>query len=293
MNNQSITTRPRAIPAAPSLARVRALVARGLFRLGILFAGCTGLAASPGWAGQSCEVHRPGATELRQTFELAAHTATALDRSGADVAILARAGQDLRSYGLRFSHVAFAYRENPGVGGSGLWRVAHLLNECGTARSALYRQGLAEFFNDQPFRWQAALVVPERPVQAALLPLMRDDTRLASLLERRYSMVAYPWAQRYQQSNAWLLETFAMALEPALHERRLAQAWLMVHGYQPTTLRISAARRLGAGLTRANVSFDDHPARQLARNRIETVTADSLLGWLHSAGYGGPMQLID
>lgn len=38
------------------------------------------------------------------------HTAAALDRSGAQVVVIGRAGQDLTAYGLRWWHLAFAYR---------------------------------------------------------------------------------------------------------------------------------------------------------------------------------------
>ena len=42
---------------------------------------------------------------------LALATERALDASGADVVVLARAGQDLSAYGLRYSHLGFAYRD--------------------------------------------------------------------------------------------------------------------------------------------------------------------------------------
>ena len=292
----------------------RASVGRWLRRVALSLAGGIVLASLPAQAGQSCEPYRPNQVALTKTFSLAARTAQWLDQSGAKVAIIARAGQDLRAYGLRFSHAAFVYREDPrrlqaaaplSVDGAqadheataqhrpGTWRVVHMLNRCGTDHSDLYRQGLAEFFNDQPFRWQAAIVIPTAQVQAALQPLMTDARRLRALHERDYSMVAYPWSQTYQQSNAWVLETLTLALEPSVKNRRVAQAWLMMHDYRPGTLRISAARRFGATLTRANVRFDDHPSRQLQRNRVETVTADSLLGWLNAAGYGSTAVLLE
>lgn len=277
--------------APPPTRRNR--VGHWLRRIALSLAGCAALATLPAQAGQNCEPYRPGLHELRKTFELADRTAQWLDRSGAHVAIIARAGQDLRDYGLDFSHVAYVYRQNAGHDAPGVWRVVHLLNQCGSAVSHLYRQGLAEFFNDRPFRWRAAVVVPTPQVQAALLPLMGNDRRLPALHDRRYNMVAYPWAQSYQQSNAWVLETFAMALEPAVKDRRIAQAWLMMHDYRPGSLRIGAAKRLGASLTRVNVSFDDHPGAQLRHNRIETVTADSLLSWFGASGYGARAVLIE
>ena len=55
----------------------------------------------------------------------------------------------------------------------------------------------------------AGIVVLSPELQARLLPVLRDNTRLARLNERRYSMVAHPWAQTYQQSNQWAIETLA------------------------------------------------------------------------------------
>ena len=44
------------------------------------------------------------------------------------------------------------------------------------------------------------------------LPLLRNDTRAKQLPVTGYSMLAYPWAQRYHQSNQWAIETLAMAM---------------------------------------------------------------------------------
>jgi hypothetical protein len=129
-------------------------------------------------------------------------------------------------------------------------------------------------------------------VQAQLLPVLKDDQRLAQLHTTRYNMVAYPWSQRYQQSNQWALETLAMAMDPNAMARDRAQAWLQLHGYQPTTLRLSPFKRLGARVTAANVAFDDHPDEKRFRDRIETVTVDSVHAWLARSGLGAPVQVI-
>ena len=45
--------------------------------------------------------------------------------------------------------------------------------------------------------------------------------------------------------------------DDAAGTRPRAQAWLQLHGYQPTTLHISAFKRLGGRMTAANIAFDD------------------------------------
>jgi hypothetical protein len=242
--------------------------------------------ATAAHAGRSCEARPPEARTVERAMVLAEHTAQALDATGAQVVVLARAGQDLGAYGLRYSHLGVAYRDG------GRWRVAHKLNQCGSAVASIYRQGLGEFFLDDLFDYQAGIVVLAPELQARLLPALRDNNRLAQLHTRAYSMVAYPWAQTYQQSNQWALETLAMAQDPGALTRARAQAWLQWQGYQPTTLHISAFKRLGARVTAANVAFDDHPNEKRFTDRIETVTVDSVFAWLNRSGFGGPVQVV-
>jgi hypothetical protein len=244
------------------------------------------LAAVGAQAGRSCENKPPKVDAIQRSMALAERTAQALDASGAQVVVLARAGQDLSDYGLRYSHLGLAYRDADG------WRIVHKLNQCGTAQAALYRQGLGEFFLDDLYQYEAALVVLAPEVQQRLLPALRDNSRAAQLHTAAYSMVAYPWAQTYQQSNQWALETLAMTQDDAATNRSRAQAWLQLKGYQPTTLHISAFKRLGARVSAANIAFDDHPNAKRFTDRIETVTVDSVFAWLNRSGYGGAVQVV-
>jgi hypothetical protein len=237
-------------------------------------------------AGRSCERKPPKADAIQRSMQLAEHTAARLDESGAQVVALARIGQNLAEYGVRYSHFGFAYRDN------GRWRVVHKLNQCGTAHAAVYRQGLGEFFLDDLYEYEAAVVIPTPEIQARLLPVLRDNARLAQLNTPAYSMVAYPWAQTYQQSNQWALETFAMAQDPAAVSRQRAQAWLQWQGYTPTTLHLSPLKRLGGRLTAANIAFDDHPNEKRFTDRIDTVTVDSVFAWLNRTGMGAPVRVI-
>jgi hypothetical protein len=246
------------------------------------------VAAAAAHAGQACEPHKPTAAEIQQSLALAEHTLQALDASGAQTVLIARAGQDLSAYGLRYSHFGYAYRDPD----ARAWRIVHKLNHCGTDRAALYRQGLADFFMDQPWRYEAGIVVPTPAVQQALLPVLRDNAQAARLNTPAYSMVAYPWAQRYQQSNQWALETLALALDPDARTRAQAQAWLQLKGYQPTTLHLPAFKRLGAQLTAANVAFDDHPNERRFAGRIDTVTVDSVFAFVRSAGLAGEPLVV-
>jgi hypothetical protein len=259
----------------------------------LLAVACLAGAAPSVHAGRSCEQKPAEAQGVERGMNLAAATAKALAASGAQVLLLARAGQDLGKYGLKYSHLGFVYRETvdgklPGRdGGQGpaVWRVVHKLNHCGTAEAALYRQGLGEFFLDNPHRYEGAFVALSPEIQAKLLPVLRDNARAGALNERRYNMVAYPWSTKYQQSNQWALETLA-ATAANTRDRDTAQAWLVVKQYQPTVLKLGAFSRLGARATAANIAFDDHPNEKRFADRIETVTVDSVFDWLQRSGLG-------
>jgi hypothetical protein len=241
-------------------------------------------------AGRSCDGQRPSTISVERGLRLAERTLNALESSGSEVVILARAGQDLSKYHIRYSHLGFAYRQADNQG-CVVWRVVHKLNHCGTAEAALYRQGLGEFFLDNPWRYEAAFVVPLPAAQKQLLPILQNNMMAAALHERRYSMVSYAWGRRYQQSNQWAIETFA-GTHTASANRGQAQHWLRMNGYVPQIITIDALSRLAGRITAANVAFDDHPPGQRFSDRIETVTVDSVFSWLERSGLGGPAVVV-
>ena len=267
--------------AAHFLARVLRRLAQCFLALLLPLAACVA------HAGRNCEAALPlKPATVEKALALAERTLSALDRSGADVVVLARAGQDLQKYGLSYSHLGFAYREPSPQGGT-VWRVLHKLNTCGSASSAIYKQGLGEFFLDDLWRFEAAWVVPTPAVQARLIAVLQSPTRALRLHHAPYSMVSYAWGQTYQQSNQWALETMAQAMGagdvPGLDGRLRAQDWLRAKGYQPTTLNLGPLTRLGGRVTQANIAFDDHPTVKRFSNRIETVTVDSVFDWMQRA----------
>ena len=240
------------------------------------------LFAHPAYAGRSCEGQPPDATRIAKGLTLAERTHAALNASGAKVVLLARAGQDLSKYGLNYSHAGWAYQS-----ASGQWLVVHKLNTCGTSEASIYRQGLGEFFLDDPHRFETAWIVPTPEIQDRLSALLHDDRRVVAMHAKPYSIVSYVWATKYQQSNQWALETLALAMEPDIRSRAQAQAWLKYKGYEPTTLKIDPLTRLGGRMSAANVAFDDHPNDKRFSDRIETVTVDSMFSWFAAARLTG------
>jgi hypothetical protein len=243
------------------------------------------LVAAAAQAGRSCEQKKPDLATIERGFMLAERTMRALDASGHKVVLLARAGQDLSRYGLTYSHLGFAYRQPDGEGGH-VWRVLHKLNHCGTAEAAIYRQGLAEFFLDDLWRYQAAWSAPTAEVQEHLLAVLLDLRRALAMHHKPYSIVSYAWGRKYQQSNQWVAETLASAMIADGASRGHAQAWLSLRDYRPAVLTIGPLTRLGARVGAANVAFDDHPDAKRFSDRIETVTVESVFSWLEKSGIG-------
>lgn len=228
-------------------------------------------------AGRSCSDAPPAPEAVRKGLDLAQKTRSALDANAAQTALVARVGKDLSRYGLRYSHLAIAWRDHP----AGRWFVVHELNTCGTAESDLYDEGLGNFFLDDLHEHEALVLIPPRELQQRLAALLQTNSVL-KLHAPNYNMLAYPFSTRYQNSNQWVLETLAAALAPAgsVNSRAGAQAWLKDAGFVPTTLAIGALERLGARVSRANIAFDDHPPERRFAGRIDTVSVESVAGFV-------------
>jgi hypothetical protein len=235
------------------------------------------LLAGSALAGQSCEPRQPKPTEVRSALELANQVRQHLEAQDARAAVIGRVGRDLSEYRLRYSHIGLAARD-PARGG---WRVVHLLNHCGRADSALYDQGLGNFFLDDLFRFEAVVLVPSRELQDRLLVALADGSARA-LHEPSYSLIAHPYSRTYQNSNQWLLELAASQLEGTA-SRDAAHARLARDGFVPSVLYLPPLKRLGARLFSVNTRFDDHSNDERATSRYQVVSAESVLAWFARA----------
>ncbi len=230
------------------------------------------------FAGKACEEKPPTVNAARNAFLIAGKVYETLENSGAQVALVGRVGSDLSAYKLKFSHMGLFVRDHP----KGKWLVIHELNDCGTSTSNLHIQGLANFFADDMFAWDALVVIPSVELQNKLAI---DLSGKASLLmhEPRYNMLAFPFSTKYQNSNQWVLEALSKSMSNGdAFNRSSAQSWLKSSGFKPTTLEISAAKRLGARMFKANIAFDDHPIDRRMSGMIDVVTVDSLVDFLQS-----------
>lgn len=242
--------------------------------------------ACAAYAGQSCNEKALTQSALHNGMAIALQVQTRLAQSNAEAAIIGRVGMDLSEYKVTYTHAGIAYKT-----AGQPWRIAHLLNACGAAASDLWQEGLGNFFLDDLFSYDAVLMLPPPAVQQRLLQAVASTTALRAVHNPAYSMVAYPFALKYQNSNDWVLEVAAAALskDMAINNRDQAQSWLKLAGYQPAELRITPLKRLGARMFKASVAFDDHPNELRFSDRIQTVTVDSMMNFFTSRNEGWQM----
>ena len=103
------------------------------------------LGAAPADAGRSCTQRSLTERQMTQAIATATQLDQQLNHRSDDMVILARIGSDISEHGLKYTHAGLALRTE-----GGRWLVTHQLNECGTGRSMLRRQGLLQFLLDDP-----------------------------------------------------------------------------------------------------------------------------------------------
>ncbi|MFZ6754394.1 DUF2145 domain-containing protein [Undibacterium sp. Dicai25W] len=228
------------------------------------------------FAGRSCDAPAYDAYKVMQALELAQKTHIRLADSHADIAIIARVGQDLSKYHLRYSHLGIVKHD-----ADGRWSVIHELNDCGTANSGLFDEGLGNFFLDDLFAFETLILIPNPELQAKIRNLL-ENGKAKALHDPHYNMLSYPFSTKYQNSNQWALEVLAAAQAQGINinTREQAQAWLKSADYQADVLHIDTVTRLGARMFRANVSFDDHPFDRRMSGSIDTVTVESIVRFI-------------
>lgn len=225
-------------------------------------------------AGQPCPEQAARNESMDRILRLSTMVRETLEKSNASVAYIARAGIDLREFGLVYSHLGLAWRDHP----KGRWFTFHLLNPCNTDKSELADHSLEDFYKVELFTYDALVAVPSPEVQVRLLKSFFSP--LAQTLHHPvYNMISYPFSTRYQNSNQWVLEVTASAFGPEnmIQNRFQAQSWLKENGYEPTRVYISRLRRWGGKMASPHIHFDDHTEEEHRFNHFMVVTADSII----------------
>jgi len=190
----------------------------------------------------------------------------ATDRASA---IVARSGLDLERFGQRYSHAGVSLRSS----GNGPWSVRQLYFACDERVPRLYDQGMAGFVagtEEAALGYVSIMLLPPDSAQT-LAQRALDNASSLGLLGAAYSANAYPFSERYQNCNQWVVEMLALAwgdldaAEPDV--RRVAQRWLHEAGYAPTVLDASSLLLTIARPFVPWVHVDDHPDADRAARR--------------------------
>jgi len=179
-----------------------------------------------------------------------------LERSGAQVALVSRAGTDLSRFGIRYSHAGIALRDSP----NGAWSVRQLYYACDESRPRVFDQGMAGFVvgADAARLGYVSMVMPAGPRADALASTALDKPLALALLASDYSANAYAWATRYQNCNQWVMEMLAGAWG-ARRGRSEAQQWLREQDYAPEEVKIPGQALMFAGQFIPLFHLSDHP----------------------------------
>ncbi len=233
---------------------------------------------------ETCQTKSLASASLSSASNQAVKLLSRLNKSDTNIAILARVGGDLSSKGLKYTHAGIAWRKDP----FDKWKVTHMLNNCGTANSKIYQQGLLDFFLDDPHSYDSLITIPRKNLADHLLQIVlkKDFEKVLTL---KYSMIAYPRSTEFQNSNQWVLETIAVAqgrIRGINIENRLQAQTLLDHNrFKGTYVRIWFLEAVMGGFFKNNVYFRDHTEEEKASGRYEFVSARSITDYLKQTNH--------
>ncbi len=203
------------------------------------------------------------AGQHHRLFRFAALVREALDQSGQRLAIVARAGTDLRRFGQHYSQAGIALLDSPNTP----WSVRQLYYDCDAARPRLFDQGLPGFVlgGADPSAGRVTLLLLPLAAAAPLATAALDARQAQRVLGATYSANAHAFSTRYQNCNQWVAELLAQAWGAAggdaasADPRGQAQRWLQQQGYVPTRIAVVNPLVMLAGAVMPWLHTDDHP----------------------------------
>lgn len=220
----------------------------------------------------------PSAADWGLHLAMAQAVEEALRGEGSELAIVSRAGLNLRSMGQGYSHTGFL-RAPTGKGAARPWTVRQLYWDCETAQPRIFDEGLASFVAAKApgtwprlsVLWWPAVGLDERRGQepAAVLARAVADEHLAlRLLSPRYQAHAHAWSQHTQNCNQWLVEMLAAAFG-GKHDRAGAHTWLRAQGYEPAVVQLPWAGWLWAAAVMPHLGLQHHPKEDLQALQLQ------------------------
>ena len=208
------------------------------------------------------------------SFSLLEYLKTHAQRS----AIVARAGSDLSKEKFnspqKYTHAGIAWKSSE----DDLWRFQHILNVCAGPTSTLFVQNLVQFFDDGPHFYDFQIGIPSPQLQEKIADVL--ESSLANTLHNpRYSNIANPFNNQYQNSNGWVLSIIASA-QSGLQNIMDIQNYLHRGGYTPSQVRVGWLRGKLSIFT-ANATTRDHTKKEKRKRWYKFVSVKSVFNYLN------------
>jgi hypothetical protein len=242
---------------------------------------CASAAASAGIPTFCERGKQVSAAEQDRVLRFAGTVKRELQASGGSVALISRAGLDLRRFGLLYSHAGVALKDADSA-----WTVRQLYYACDESRPRLFDQGVAGFAlgADAPGQGHISLVFLDDGNGGQLEQAARDKRQALALLAGRYSANAYAFGMRYQNCNQWVAEMLASAWgSPGGPEaaRERAQAWLREQGYTAGPVKVPSRWLMFAGQFVPLLHVDDHPVDDIYALALHVSVPASIEDFVH------------
>ena len=242
-----------------------------------------------------CPTVKMGAEGNRKAAALSEKVLEYLQTTNAKVALLGRAGSDapekrfVKKIGAwNYTHGGLVYRNHP----AGKWTVVHLINTC-KEQSEVFTETVMQFFLDNPHEYRAVVAVPSAQMQNALEELIvRKNAAAGFRNDSVYSSISYPFSLARQNSNEYILDTFAAALakmeKREIFSREEAKEYFLSSPHRekfaPEILRAGFVEVLGAffGFGPKNATLDDHTFAEKTAGEFAFVSVGALTNFLQN-----------
>jgi hypothetical protein len=193
-----------------------------------------------------------------------------LHASGRSLALVSRSGLDLSRFNTRYSHSGISMKASSNTP----WSIRQLYYACDEGKPKIFDQGMAGFVmgTDSPaLGYISVVLLPEEAEKQLEVAALKNASALA-LLNAKYSANAYPFSQKYQNCNQWVIELLATAigaLSASDNPRLQAQSWLKANGYLPTLMEVGSRFLMAVGAFVSFIQSDDHPESDLEMQRYQ------------------------
>ena len=244
-------------------------ICKPLFGLGIWFA----FFWHPAFATSLRYCDQPASLSITQQDKLLRFSEVVkaeLQASGRSLALISRSGLDLSRFNTRYSHSGISLQASPNTP----WSIRQLYYACDEGKPKIFDQGMAGFVmgTDSPALGYISVVLlseaAEKPLEIAVL----NNSNALALLNAKYSANAYPFSQKYQNCNQWVIEILATAIGALTvndNPRLQAQSWLKENGYLPSLMEVGSRFLMAVGAFISMIHSDDHPESDLEKQRYQ------------------------